>query len=332
MRTAYSLTSNIAQFLPFLPFVPELPKRTGKSRKRLQDILDEALDNPSTRNKTYSLVNNETLDGISELKGQTLILLPPTSINLLESEFHQTGIFPRNVFQDAFSLEYRLSDALLQLAQHAPQTFRDVVFIPASPIPLPMRFDKDKFVPAINYSNSVPLQRKLFPGSSEIFYKFSEEAFDFEKFQSFVGANLKIFDEKIAKHFSTDKFFEEQSFQIYLKNILYAQLYDNLLERMQPSKVVLYSKKSSFIHKNVFSRFLKGKFLDLNIMRNTDRSYFGESDPSALRILDGFLRNMKTRQFYVDTGQELELPAPLDMTFDKNNLEGIIFKSCPSQF
>ena len=272
MRTAYSLTSSISQFLPFLPLIPELPRKTGKSRVKLKEILEEAIENPSTKNKTYGKINKETLDKISSLEGKTLILLPPTSPNILESEFNETGIFPRNIFQDAFSVEYRLSDAILQLANHAPQTFNDVIFMPASPIPLPMKYEKEMFVLAIDYSLQVPTQRTLFPKTSEIFYRFSEEAFDLEKFKSFVGANLKIFDEKIAKQLSTDNFFEEQSYHIYLRNILYSQLYENLLSEMKPSKVVLYSKKSSFISQGIFYRFLKGKFLDLECMRNTDHS------------------------------------------------------------
>ncbi len=353
--TVYTVSNN-TRLLSIMPFEIELPETIGKGKARITELFEQAQAEQDSRSakqvRRFRELNKATLESISELRGKTVLLTNPLSPNLLPTETANRRA--SNVFLDPFATEFRLSDAILQLAMYNPQAYEDIVILPASPIPIPVYFQEDRLVPALpqtfeqaNAELSTPfptdLERPLFPRTSPVIYNLKEQTFDIEKLKAFVGANLELHDAKIAEHEDLPTFFRALEYDVYLRTIIYSQFYKELLQTMQPKEVLLYAKKSSFIYDKVFKRFqLDSQFNVhmMDIMRNTKMSFWAEVDPSALRILDGYFTHRLTHRVHTgktvqqQTQQQASLfgqqaQKPLLQRPQKPSLEGIVLDSCP---
>ncbi len=353
--TVYAVSSNTRLFA-IMPHEIELPERIGKGKRKITELFEQAREEQDSISakqvRRFRELNQATLESVSELSGKTLLLTNPVSPNLLITE----AVTRRasSVFLDPFAAEFRLSDALLQLAMYTPQAYEDLVILPASPIPIPVYFQEDRLVPALpqtfeiaNRELTTPfptdLERPMFPRTSPVIYSLKEQTFDIDRLKAFVGANLELHDAKVEEQGGLPQFFRALEYDVYLRTLMYADFYRTLLRAMQPKQTILYAKKSSFIYDKIFKRFqLDSEFNVhmMDIMRNTTMSFWGEVDPSALRILDGYFTHRLTHRIHSGKATQSETqpqfslfgqPAqkPLLIKKPKLALERIVLNSCP---
>jgi hypothetical protein len=246
---------------------------------------------------------------------------------------------------DPFSSDFRQSDALLLLAQTFPRAYEGYVFLPASPIPLPYEYKDGELVhlfpEAIHRANSeirtalpTNLTRTLFPRSSEILYEINPAIFDIDATKGIAGSTQSSLEQAIEEHGSLRDFFVRVEDEVYLKTLIYAQLYKELIEQLQPSEVHVFTKKSSFIYDKTLGRFKVGEFAKSlgipfhvsDVMRNSLMSPFGELDPGAQRIFEGFFLSRSASRSFAIGREPTKLFSPQPA---KQDLDLIVFNSCP---
>jgi hypothetical protein len=151
--TVRSLSDPLKNARLYYELEPLLPKRihfNGPLKNKMKDILDVTkkwADKPQITQSLllYKIYHEHLAEHIEELKGQQFIFLPGSSMDMT---VQRGEIVPKEIYYDAFSDRFRLSDDLIKMAITLNQKegwncFDDFNFIAVNHVVIPFKITRD---------------------------------------------------------------------------------------------------------------------------------------------------------------------------------------------
>ncbi|MEK6973645.1 MAG: hypothetical protein AABW41_00135 [Nanoarchaeota archaeon] len=292
------------------PFLTDI-KFTNRGRykaKVLEEMFEKAQE--KTRDKRhygnfekFFLYNSDLKEILPELKEcfETVIFSTSVSINLT----NQGSGIPKKIATDPFTESFALTSKMLQKYLENPEAYRNVLVVPVSPVVFPFTFKDGKIVHASkeivygvndwlldhNKKGFGSLEKSLESSGSTANYEFYEECFSSERRlyqlkkspQEFnPGENIAAIKERIG-------------YEVLLNNLIMINAFSNIIKLLGLTEINLFSMKTGYALPIIGRASTENKIPCHIIggmegpMRNTERSDKGESDISAINILNGFL-------------------------------------------
>ncbi len=240
----------------------------GYKKSRLEGMLQEAFEKgkePSkkARFERYILNNQLIFDAILSRamdKYEFPIFQTSVSPDMTDDQRYIPGKIGTDEMPDSF----RLSRRKLEEAQGLPEAYEKIAFTLISPVLFSTTIVKDdeevKLVhthPNIFRQIHEAMEEKGKRGMGAIektlesrglpaTYKFSVEAFDFEKFKYNILRNRGMFEQAIEEFGDLEKALEHKKYEIRLNKLLMVNAYSRIAKAMDLPVIYLFSMKTSY--------------------------------------------------------------------------------------
>ena len=301
-------TKDILQVLN--PIISDIDLRSrGKYREgKLQELLDDAKSGcEDSRHKgnfeKYFLYNEDISKKLRALsqENETIIFSTGVSVNLSSP---YSGI-PRKIATDPFMDSFALTTRLIEKYIDNPKVYQDVMVIPVSPIIFPYVFGNqginhaameivygvDSLMIDEGKKGFGSLDKSLTSNGNVASFEFYEESFSLERRLY----HLRKSPQEFREGESFDEIVERIGYENLLNNLIMINAFGNLIDIMGLREVNLFAMQTSYAKRIIVEACASRKIRFHSIggkegcMRNTEMSIFGESDPSAINIFNGYL-------------------------------------------